>query len=213
MKYKYIMWDWNGTILDDLEINFETINTLLSKRGLQKMTDISQYLDAFGFPIIGFYEKMGFDLENEKFQDIARDYVREYYYRFPECEIFPNAEKVIRELYFSGVQQLIVSATEQESLIKQVEEFGIDHLFSDILGRSDIFAGSKVDIGLLWVKENKADPKEILFVGDTIHDFETAQNIGCDCVLVATGHNAKERLQLTGCTVISELSEILEMVK
>lgn len=212
-KYKYIMWDWNGTLLDDLEINYETINQLLSDRNLEKMNCISEYQDAFGFPIIGFYEKVGFDLETERFEDIARDYVRGYYNRFFECDIFPDAERVLREIIAMGLEQLIVSATEQESLLKQVENFEIDHLFTDILGTGDIYAKSKVDIGKSWVKENGVNPEEVLFVGDTTHDFETAKSIGCDCVLVATGHNSKERLALTGCTVVSGIAEIPGMVK
>ena len=38
--YKYIIWDWNGTLLDDLQINFEIENTLLRNRGLKEMENI-----------------------------------------------------------------------------------------------------------------------------------------------------------------------------
>ena len=153
-KFKYIMWDWNGTILDDLTINFETINKLLSDRGLPSMKSLSEYKDLFGFPVIDFYEKIGFDLENEKFENIARDYVREYYNRFFESDIFPDAENVLRYVLSTKREQLIVSATEQEALLKQVEEFGIDHLFTEILGMSDIYAKSKVQLAERWMKEN-----------------------------------------------------------
>ncbi|MBR3948174.1 MAG: HAD family hydrolase [Clostridia bacterium] len=207
-KFKYIMWDWNGTILDDLQANFDTINKLLSDRKLPSMESLEQYRDLFGFPVINFYEKIGFDLENEKFQDIARDYVREYYGRFFECDIFPETENVLRYVLSSEREQLIVSATEQESLLKQVEEFGIDHLFNDILGMSDIYARSKVELAQRWMKENGVNPKDVLFIGDTTHDFEVADSIGCTCILISSGHNSKERLLFTGCDVFESLKDV-----
>lgn len=212
-KFKYIMWDWNGTILDDLRINFETINKLLSDRGLASMNSMDEYRDVFGFPVIGFYEKVGFDLENEKFEDIAKDYVREYYNRFFECDIFPEAESVLRYILSLGKEQLIVSATEQESLLKQVEAFEIDHLFTDILGMGDIYAKSKVQIAESWMKEKGVSPEEVLFVGDTTHDFEVAQNIGCNCILISSGHNSKDRLLFTGCPVLESIEEVKKYVE
>ncbi len=212
-KFKYIMWDWNGTILDDLKINFETINKLLSDRNLPSMESLKQYRDLFGFPVIHFYEKIGFDLENEKFQDVARDYVREYYSRFFECDIFPEVEKVLRYILSAGIEQLIVSATEQESLLKQVEEFGIDHLFTDILGMSDIYARSKVELAERWMKENGVSPKDVLFIGDTTHDAEVADSIGCTCILISSGHNSKERLLFTGCLVFESIGDVISYLE
>lgn len=212
-KFKYIMWDWNGTILDDLNANFETINKLLSDRNLPPMASIDQYRDLFDFPVIGFYEKTGFDLENEKFQDIARDYVREYYSRFFECDIFPEAEKVLRYVLSTEREQLIVSATEQESLLKQVEEFGIDHLFTEILGMSDIYARSKVELAERWIKEKGVKPSEVLFIGDTTHDKEVADSIGCRCILISSGHNSKERLLFTGCDVFESISDVISFLE
>ena len=207
-KFKYVMWDWNGTILDDLKANYDTINKLLSDRNLPPMESLEQYRDLFGFPVIHFYEKIGFDLENEKFQDVARDYVREYYNRFFECDIFPEAENVLRYVLSAGREQLIVSATEQESLLKQVEEFGIDHLFTEILGMSDIYARSKVELAQRWMKENGVSPRDVLFIGDTTHDAEVADSIGCTCVLVSSGHNSKDRLLFTGCDIFENLGEV-----
>lgn len=207
-KFKYIMWDWNGTIIDDLLINYETINKLLTDRNLSPMKSIEEYRDLFDFPVIGFYEKIGFSFENEKFESVARDYVREYYNRFFECDLFSEAENVLRYVLSSGREQLIVSATEQESLLKQVEEFGIDHLFTEILGMSDIFARSKVQLAERWMEENGVNPEEVLFIGDTTHDCEVAKNIGCSCILISSGHNSKERLELTGYPVLQSITDV-----
>ena len=204
-----IMWDWNGTLLDDLQINFEIENTLLHRRGLKEMESIEKYHQMFSFPIIRFYEKMGFDLENERFEDIARDYVSEYEQRFHEAELFEDAERVIRYFRTAGVEQIILSMTENKWLFSQVAFHGIDHLFSDVLGTGDIYARSKVDIAKKWMNEKGLSGEEVLFVGDTTHDFEVAQSIGCHCVLIARGHNSRQALEATGARVIDSIGELI----
>lgn len=207
-KYKYIMWDWNGTILDDVQMNFDIENILLSRRNIRTMTDICEYHDKFSFPIIDFYRRLGFDLENEKFELIAREYAHLYDEMYPAAEIFEGAEGVLRKIKEAGIRQLIISQTEQSYLTKQVAYFELDHLFTDILGNSDIYARSKVAVAQRWMKENNAQPSEVLFIGDTVHDKEVADSIGCDCVLISRGHNSEKRLFATGASVLSDISEI-----
>ena len=212
MKYKYIIWDWNGTILDDLQVNFEVENTLLSRRGRTLIKDIEEYQEKFQFPIIKFYESLDFDLENEKFEDIAREYVLEFDERFYELEIFPDAENVIREFKYKGIEQIILSQTEQRWLEKQVRVHDIDYLFTELLGARDIYVKGKVGIALGWITQNDIDTSQVLMVGDTLHDYEVAETIGCDCILIARGHQSKERLSETGAVVLDSIEELRRMV-
>lgn len=212
MKYKYIIWDWNGTILDDLQINFEVENALLSRRGRTLIKDLEEYQEKFQFPIIKFYESLDFDLENERFEDIAREYVLEFDERFYELEIFPDAESVIREFKYKGIEQIILSQTEQRWLEKQVRVHDIDYLFTELLGAKDIYVKGKVAIALEWITRNDIDTAQVLMVGDTLHDFEVAENIGCDCILIARGHQSKERLLETGVPVLDSIEELRRMV-
>ena len=66
MKYKNIVWDWNGTLLNDLEIGVTTLNDMLSRRALLPLTS-EYYRECFGFPVIHFYEKVGFEICSEEF--------------------------------------------------------------------------------------------------------------------------------------------------
>jgi phosphoglycolate phosphatase len=210
--YKYIIWDWNGTILDDLQLNLEVENTLLSRRGKKLIKDIDEYHEKFQFPIIKFYESLDFDLENEKFEDIAKEYVFEFDERFYELEIFDDAESVIREFKYKGIEQIVLSQTEQRWLEKQVSFHGLDYLFTELLGARDIYVKGKVAIALAWITKNDIDASDVLMVGDTVHDFEVAQNIGCDCMLIARGHNSKERLLSTGAVVLDSIEELKRRV-
>ena len=57
MKYKTVIWDFNGTVLDDLDICIESVNTLLRARGIKELESREEYRSVFGFPIIKYYEK------------------------------------------------------------------------------------------------------------------------------------------------------------
>ena len=211
-KYKYIIWDWNGTILDDLQLNFQVENTLLSRRGRKLIKDIDEYHEKFQFPIIKFYEELDFDLENERFEDIAKEYVAEFDERFYELEVFNDAKDTIREFGSNGIKQIILSQTQQQWLEKQVEHHNMTELFTELLGARDIYVKGKVAMALLWIEENGIEAKDVLMVGDTVHDFEVAESIGCDCVLIARGHHSKETLISTGAAVADTIAELKRMV-
>ena len=211
-KYKYIIWDWNGTILDDLMLNLEVENTLLSRRGRKLISGVEEYHEKFQFPIIKFYEDLDFDLKNEKFEDIAKEYVAEFDERFYELEVFADAKDAISDFKAKGITQIILSQTEQKWLEKQVEHHNMTELFNELLGARDIYVKGKVAMALKWIEECDISPSDVLMVGDTVHDFEVAESIGCDCVLIARGHNSKERLLTTGAMVADNIDELKRMV-
>ena len=211
--YKCIIWDWNGTLLDDVPLNMKIVNTLLSERGIKTVDSVDYYKSEFSFPIIDFYKKIGFDLENEDFTLIARQYARLFDEGYPSADIFDDAEHCLSLIKHSGREQLIISASEQGYLLKQVEYFELSHYFTDILGVSDVLGSSKIERAKRWMAERDLNPESVLFIGDTIHDCDTAKAIGCDCVLVSRGHNSKERLEKTGCRVYDSLAFIKDMIE
>ena len=212
LRYKYIIWDWNGTLLDDVKINIEIINILLSERGLPLIDSTDKYRNLFSFPIQDFYKELGFTFKDEPFETVARQYAFMYDERYPFAEVSAEAESLLRTFRQEGAEQLIISATEQGFLTRQVTYFEIEQYFTDILGTSDIYVKSKVSVAQRWMQENGVSPDEILFVGDTVHDKEVADSIGCECILVAKGHQSKELLTFSGALVADSLSDVAKAV-
>ena len=211
-KYNCIIWDWNGTLLDDVALNKGIADAMLEKRGLRPVESMEYYLREFDFPVIDFYRKVGFDLENEDFALIAREYACLYNENYPTADIFPDVTEILSLIKHSGREQLIISATEQGYLLKQVAYFELEHFFTDILGTGNVLGNSKIETAIRWMKDKGYNPDEVLFIGDTLHDKETARAIGCDCALVARGHNSKERLLATGCEVYDNLGFLKDVV-
>ena len=77
MRYKHIIWDWNGTLLVDRWLCVEGINQALIKRDLPPISE-DRYRKIFTFPVKEYYKKLGFDFESEPFE-VAGDEFVDYY--------------------------------------------------------------------------------------------------------------------------------------
>ena len=207
-RYDTILWDWNGTLLDDLALNLKVENRLLARRGMEQMGSKEIYLAYFDFPIIHFYERLGFDFSKEKYTDVADEYIEVLNELSKEAGLFADAKPVLEALQKQGLRQIIISAAPHTMLQRQVVDFGIDGYFDAVLGSGDNLGQSKVETALSFLREHGLDPARAAFIGDTTHDYETAAALGCDCFFVARGHNSRARLLATGCPVYDSLSAL-----
>lgn len=207
-SFDFVLWDWNGTLLNDLEMNLEIVDVLLSKHSIKTEVSREFYLNNFGFPVSRFYEKMGFDLSKHEFLSLADEYDEEYLKRLRKTELFENTRATLAALSSAGVHQAVISATEHERLVSQVKGYGIEEYFDAVLGTKNHFGNGKTDVAKEWLKNSGADPKRTVFIGDTLHDFECSKAIGCACFLIARGHNSKEKLFESGCEVFDDISQI-----
>ncbi len=211
-KYDFVLWDWNGTLLDDLEMNLEVMKELMTENGLLNVPPKEFFLEHFGFPVGDFYELLGFDFSKIDYLKLADDYVEKYEEKFKTTGLFENTEKTLNTLFENGVHQAVISATGQERLVPQVKRFEISKVFDAILGTENDLGKGKTAVAKEWLQKSKADPKRTVFIGDTLHDLETANAIGCDCILISRGHNSKERLLKTGCRVLGDISQVLKEI-
>lgn len=114
-------------------------------------------------------------------------------------------------LQYLGVRQIILSVSEQRKLESQVRRLGVYDYFYQILGISDIYGQSKAELARSLRAENLASPREMLYIGDSLHDAEAAEILGCKCLLFAGGHQYLPP-DGTGYTVINRLCEVLDYV-
>ena len=207
-KYSHIIWDWNGTLLDDVAWCIECINVMLAKRELPIIQDISAYHGVFVFPIIQYYKNIGFDFQQEPFEKLAKEYILLYHSnKSGNSKLHANAEKVLTTIYNMGVTQSILSASEISNLLSQMNEFNIDRYFDEILGLPDIYGKSKIDIGLDYMARKNID--KALLIGDSVHDYDVATALGTDCVLIPNGHQSREALIASGVPVFDDISCII----
>ncbi|PIE32418.1 phosphatase [candidate division KSB3 bacterium] len=210
-QYTHILWDWNGTLFNDLWLCIDVMNSLLGKHHLPLLTT-ETYQRIFTFPVIDYYLALGFDFSIHSFEELSVEFMAQYEPRKHECSLSSGAVTLLERIQQSGIGQSILSAYPYDGLAHLVKHFHIEHFFDNLLGLSDIYASSKVDLGIRWMRQQEHAPSDVLLIGDTIHDSEVAEAIGADCILIGDGHNSKERLQQCGRAVVDSFQDLSRSV-
>lgn len=209
----HVVWDWNGTLLDDLHCCVEVANTLLDEFSLTRLDGVADYQAKFRFPISAYYGDLGFDISaTGNFDAAARRYLELYATASTNCGLHDGARDVLRTLHDAGVRQVVISASEQANLSAQLSPFALDDWLDGAHGIEDIYAASKEELARRWLAEAQVDPADVVFVGDSEHDFEIAAALGAGCVLFSGGHHSRAHLASLGVPVIDHLSRLPHLV-
>lgn len=210
MRFDRVIWDFNGTILDDVDTGIESADELLSRHGLPQMRTREKYLSLFGFPIIDYYRRLGFDFEKIPFSVLANEWVEIYLEKVKNAPVREGIRDVISAFRSAGLKQTVLSMTESSMLDYQLGLLGVKELFDEVYGLDDIYAKSKLSLAVKWKEEHSEECA--VFVGDTTHDAESADIIGAECILLSGGHEVREKLCGTGAFVADSPDGVLKYV-
>jgi phosphoglycolate phosphatase len=206
-KYRHLIWDWNGTLLDDAWLCREIMNQQLNRRGLPVLS-AERYEEIFDFPVEKYYRAVGFDWSRETFQEAGTEFIQKYEQRKQECGLQPGGKVLLADLAAGGWSQAVLSAYSHHTLEEFLGHFGVRQHFRSVAGSRDHYAVGKVGHGLKMLEELHVSPRETLLIGDTTHDAEVARAMGVDCVLVPCGHNSRIRLAGCGVPVVENLGAL-----
>lgn len=210
--YEYVIWDFNGTILDDLQLCLDLLNEML-KRQLKPMLSIEQYKEVFGFPIKDYYTQAGLTFEETSFDELSQFFIERYQPASFSCSLHPGVIKTLESLGQFGIKNIILSASRTDNLIEQTQVLNIFKYFEYIIGTDNIKGQGKVERGLELMKQSGIDPKTCLYVGDTIHDAEVATALGVKVILYTGGHQSENRLKTANELIIDQISDIIKYIK
>ena len=208
----HVLWDWNGTLLDDTQAALDTLNIMLERRR-GKPIAMDYYRDHFAFPVKPFYKSIGVCLENEDWDALAREY-HDVYAEQPK-RLNPETIAALERVKTSGARQSIISALRQDLLEAITAELGVAKYMDFIYGVDNLDGRSKVDRAreLISALQTSQTPQTFIFIGDSLHDKEVADAIGVRCVLCAQGSHAGWRLRAvapTGETLMEALDLALK---
>ena len=206
-----MLWDFNGTIVDDVDACIEIINTLLQRQGKETVTK-EQYRNVFMFPVIEYYKRVGVIEKDEEFVDMAHQWMDLYYERESKLTTFQDIHSTFKNIKELGIKQGVLSASRIDQLQRLVDQFEVGKYMDDILGISDIYATSKVHIGLDFIEKSGYDKSKIVMIGDTVHDYEVASEMGIDCILVSRGHQSTEVLATCGVSIVSSVEDVVSLL-
>ncbi len=203
-SFQHIIWDWNGTLLDDVDLSVEIINSMLRERTMPEI-DQATYQEIFEFPVKTYYRILGFDFSAEPFEQLAAQYIRLYASRVGHCKLHVEAMDTLASVAKQGISQSVLSSLEHSSLLKEIEQHRLGDYFESVRGLDDHYAAGKIDTGRILIGQLAAEPLQIVLIGDTAHDFEVANELGIECILVANGHYSRQRLQEVHGRVVDSL--------
>ena len=211
-KYQHFIFDWNGTLIDDLWLAVDVIDKMLIKRGLAGMTK-ERYCEVFDFPVKDYYKNIGFDFEKESFEIVGTEFIVEYDKRQYECNLQHSVNELLHVLNQNNFHLSVLSAREQSMLEQNLKHFEINHYFPVISGLKDHYANGKLESGLQLIENAHVAPEFTILIGDTLHDAEVAKEMGIDCILIASGHQALHRLKKANVEIFYSLNQFLQVFK
>ena len=215
---KYVLWDWNGTLLDDTQAALDTLNIMLVKRGAKPIA-MDFYRDHFAFPCRPFYERIGMPVSDAEWDDLAR----EYHAIYSRQAVGLNVEAIaaLERVKAAGVRQSIISALRQDLLDDVTRALGVAPYMECVYGTDNLDGASKLDRALELMTRLTATAADgdrflsnVVLIGDALHDKEVADALGVKCVLCAQGSHAAWRLQKaapTGDTLLEAVALALAL--
>ena len=206
---KLIIWDWNGTLLNDVKACVDSMNCMLDKRSVNKIT-IDYYKSIFTFPVKKYYQELGFDFDKEPFEELSIEYIDLYKRNSMNSPLQEGVMELLNLFKSKKYKQVILSASEQIALENQVKQRNIFNYFDSLIGLNNIHAKGKVDNAKNFIV-NSPGYDQIILIGDTMHDLEVAQEINAKCILVSNGHQVINKEKFNGNAVI--VNTLLDITK
>ena len=205
---KHIIFDWNGTLVDDAWVFVDIVNQLLIPRNLATIT-LGEYKNLFCFPIKSFYQELGFDISEKSFVQLEKEFVNEYNQRMFKPKLFDGVLTVLKHFKKQGLSLSILSASNEKVLTKLIKHYSLTKYFDYIVGVNNYGANGKIERGHNLLKKINQTNDKIIMVGDTDYDYDISLNLQIDCMLIANGHQSLNRLKLKTNNVIDCLETMI----
>ena len=206
---KTIIWDFNGTILDDVDVAVKIVNSILKELNYKHTLTKEEYKDIFKFPVIEYYELAGVNFDIHPFEYVSELYIKYLNIYVNESSIYKDFYNLINLSKSKGYNNVILSATRNDMLLNMIKDYKLEEYFDEIYGISDIYAHSKLDIAKTWNSTSKYAKNEKIYIGDTCHDWDVALSIDATPYIICSGHQSRKRLEENDIKVYNNLSEVM----
>lgn len=206
----HVFWDWNGTLCDDVLLALEAVNEMLRKRSRAPI-GLEDYYSYIDIPIRRFYEHV-FDLNEVSMEVIAAEFNAYYDAHLRADCLMPGARETLSALRDAGVKQYILTSSHRESVYPTVEKLGLLPFFDAVLGAEDWNVLSKEERARAFCAENGLLEQDLWFIGDMLHDRDTANACGASCLLIPGGHQSEQDLRKAGDCFCERITDVPALV-
>lgn len=212
---RHVVWDWNGTLLDDHHLVVDGLNAVLDDAGIDRV-DVTTYQRLYTRPIQVFYERVfGRPIGDGEWQRIDDVFHDAYDQALARVGLASDAEVALDAVARGGRTQSLLSMYRHDDLVPLVDRFGIADRFARIDGVRGTGGGTKAPyleahLGGI-ISDPATDAGDVLVIGDAVDDATAASHVGARCVLYDGGAHPRGQLEATGYPVASTLTQALEI--
>ncbi|AXE31006.1 HAD family hydrolase [Chromobacterium phragmitis] len=205
----HLVFDWNGTLIDDIDLAVASVNRCCARFGAEPVTR-ERYRREFGFPIVEFYARLGFDFNRHPFADIVAVYLEHFDAYVARCPMQDSVAELLELAAARGIGASVLSASQNSVLLRTLDAKRLLGSFQHVVGLDHTHASGKRDEALALQARLALPPADTLFIGDTLHDCEVARHVGWRALLVETGHQDRARLDEGGVPVFASLAALVQ---
>ena len=206
----HIIWDYNGTVVDDVKTSVAAVNAMLRARSLPP-TDLDTYKETLTMPLDKYYESVG--IINPDISVLSIEF-QKYCDKYSHMsKIFDGFDEVINLTKKLSITNILLSSLYEGFLVKEAEKYSITECFDKIIGLKDTSVSSKLNNAKKYLTDMGLSTESVLFVGDLTTDYNMAKALGCKCVLIPNGHNSKRRCMLEEVQVCEDLFDFAKYIQ
>ncbi|MFI5932699.1 HAD family hydrolase [Actinoplanes sp. NPDC051494] len=211
MARNHLVWDWNGTLLDDLSLVVASTNQTFTAVG-GRLVDADEHRSRFRRPVAEFYaEILERAISEEEFERLDRIFHEAYRLGLTTIPLVADAEAAIKA--WSGTQSLL-SMWFHDELIPAVASRGLSGVFARIDGRpTEVDGGFKAAHLERHLAQLGIPGDQCVLIGDSIDDADAAASVGAGAVLYTGGFTDPVRLRASGIPVADSLVEAVSLAK
>ncbi len=213
----HVIWDWNGTLLNDLPIVVEAVNACLRSQGARPI-DAETYRSRFVRPLNGFYEGLlGRSVDDDFLLELDHVFQDAYWDGFDDADLNSEAEEAIQYLVSAGATQSIASMLWHDMLVPTVRGFGLDEFMLALDGNRGTVGESKDQHMVHHVERLRRmypdlGAQTMTVIGDLVDDAGAARAADLGCVLYDGGSQPRKLLERQGVPVVDSLLEAASLV-
>ncbi|MEU2250517.1 HAD family hydrolase [Streptomyces sp. NPDC019224] len=210
----HLVWDWNGTLLDDNTAVVGATNAAFGEVGVAPIT-VEQYREMYCIPIPRFYERlMGRLPTDAEWELMDGAFHRHYTQRRDACGLTAGAAELLARWQLTGRSQSIMSMYRHEELVPVVRGFGIERHFVRVDGRTGPSGGSKAQ----YMERHLAamegiSPGHTVVIGDAVDDAVAAAHVGAKAILYTGGSHSRASLEKAGVPVVDTLGDAVTLAE
>ncbi|MEU7114417.1 HAD family hydrolase [Streptomyces sp. NPDC046182] len=211
---KHLVWDWNGTLLDDIEAVIGATNAAFAELGLEPIT-LARYRDLYTVPVPKFYERLMGRLPTEaEWALMDGAFHRHYWQRAEACVLTAGAAELLAARQESGFTQSLLSLAPHAELVPLVRRHGIEPRFVRVDGRIGSSTEGKSSHMVRHLEALVGVPAErVVVIGDAADDARAAAHVGARAVLYTGGSHSRASLAAVGVPVVDSLAEAVAVAE